>query len=93
MIRERASFVGSTQLINGLCSKICLWSFVKDGEADRYNNKLTEERGSQDRPTGFPFPPLDTRPPPPHTLGLLSVLETQARVFNILAVSISILLL
>lgn len=89
MIRERASFVGSTQLLNGLCSKICLWSVVRDGEADPYNNKLTEERGSQDRPTGFPFLPLDAPP----TLSLLSVLETQARVFNILAVSISFLLL
>lgn len=42
-------------------------------------------------PLDFPF--LPWTPAPPHTLGLLSVLETQARVFNILAVSISFLLL
>lgn len=59
MIGE-SNLVGSTQLINGLCSKICLWSVVRDGEAHPYSNKLTEERGSQDRPTGFPFPTLDT---------------------------------
>lgn len=66
LIQERASFVGRTQLTNGLCSKICLWSAVRNIEAEPHNNLLMEGRASHGRLIGFSFPPLAP----------LSVLET-----------------
>lgn len=42
---ERTSFVGSRQLMNGLCSKICLWSVVRNAEPNSHSNKVTKESG------------------------------------------------
>lgn len=55
LTQERASFVGSPQLMNGLCSKICLWSVVGAVEADPHSNKFAGESGSYDSPTDWLF--------------------------------------
>lgn len=63
LIQERASFVGSLQLMNGLHPKICLWPVVRAAEADPHNNEFTGESGGYDGPTdwlllSFPGPSL-----------------------------------